>query len=120
MKKRTETDARFRSRISSAQAKDGTEAEAEASCWLLGPKAVQAGSLHCDLWRGRAIDLAGHDAIAVYPVGGWWKSHVGQGRMTDKGRYALVISISAPGQNIDLHTEIASLVEVKSLEALIG
>lgn len=120
MKKRSETDARFRSRISAAQAKDGTEAEAEASCWLLGPKAVQAGSLHCDLWRGRAIDLAGHDAIAVYPVGGWWKSHVGQGRMTDKGRYALVISISAAGQDIDLYAEIANLVEVKEIEALIG
>jgi len=122
MKKRTETDARFRSRISSAQTKDGTEAEAEAeaSCWLLGPKAVQAGSLHCDLWRGRAIDLAGHDAIAVYPVGGWWKSHAGQGRMTDKGRYALVISITAAGQDIDLYAEIANLVEVKEIEALIG
>ena len=44
---------------------------------LLGPKAIQAGSLHCDLWRGPAIELASHDAIAVYPVGGWWKSHAG-------------------------------------------
>ncbi|WFT81223.1 S8 family peptidase [Methylobacterium sp. CB376] len=65
MKRRTETNAKFRSRISSAQEKDGSETEAETSCWLLGPKAVQAGSLHCDLWRGRAIELAGHDAIAV-------------------------------------------------------
>jgi hypothetical protein len=120
MKKRTETDARFRSRTSSAQARDGTEAETEASCWLLGPKAVQAESLYCDLWRGRAIDLAGHDAIAVFPVAGWWKSHVGQGRMTDKGRYALVISISAAGQDIDLYAEIANLVDVKEIEALIG
>ena len=120
MKKRTETDARFRSRISAGQARDGSEPGDETSCWLLGPKAVQAGSLHCDLWRGRAIDLAGHDAIAVYPVGGWWKSHVGQQRVTDKGRYALVISISTPGQAVDLHTEIANLVQVKEIEALIG
>jgi len=120
MKKRTETDARFRSRISAAQEKDGSEAEGETSCWLLGPKAVQAGSLHCDLWRGRAIDLAGHDAIAVYPVGGWWKSHFGQRRFADKGRYALVISISAPGHAVDLHAQISSLVEVKEIEALIG
>lgn len=120
MKKRTETDARFRSRISASQTNDGSEPEGETSCWLLGPKAVQAGSLHCDLWRGRAIDLAGHDAIAVYPVGGWWKSHVGQRRVADKGRYALVISISAPGQTVDLHSEIANLVEVKEIETLIG
>jgi hypothetical protein len=120
MKKRTETSAQFRSRISASQEKDGTEPDAEASCWLLGPKAIQAGSLHCDLWRGRAIDLAGHDAIAVYPVGGWWKSHIGQRRMSDKGRYSLVISLHAPGQAVDLHAEVATMVEVKEIEALIG
>jgi hypothetical protein len=120
MKKRTETDARFRSRISAAQEKDGSEAEAETSRWLLGPKAVQAGSLHCDLWRGRAIELAGHDAIAVYPVGGWWKSHFGHRRFADMGRYSLVISISAPGHPVDLHAEIANLVEVNEIETLVG
>lgn len=120
MKKRTETNARFRSRISASQTKDGTEPDGETSCWLLGPKAMQAGSLHCDLWRGRAIDLAGHNAIAVYPVGGWWKSHVGQKRVADKARYALVISISAPGQNVDLYSEITTLVEAKEIEVLLG
>lgn len=120
MKKRTETNARFRSRISASQAKDDTGADGETSCWLLGPKSIQAGSLHCDLWRGRAIELAGHDAIAVYPVGGWWKSHVGQKRVGDKARYALVISISAPGQQIDLYSEIAALVEVKEVDVLLG
>ena len=120
MKKRTETDAQFRSRISASQERDGTEPAGEKSCWLLGPKAVQAGSLHCDLWRGRAIDLAGHDAIAVYPVGGWWKSHVGQRRTTDKGRYALVISISAAGKAVDLYAEISSLVELRGIAIRIG
>ncbi len=120
MKKRGETDARFRSRISASQEKDGTESDSEQSYWLLGPKAVQAGSLHCDLWRGYAADLALHDAIAVYPVGGWWKSHTGQKRMTDKARYALIISISAPGQDVDLYSEITTLVEAKEIEVLIG
>jgi hypothetical protein len=119
MKKRTESHARFRSRITASQEKDGSEPDGETSCWLLGPKAIQAGSLHCDLWRGRAIDLAGHDAIAVFPVGGWWKSHTGQRRMTDKGRYALVLSISARGLAVDLHAEITTLVEAKQIEALI-
>jgi hypothetical protein len=116
MKRRTETEARFRSRVSASEAKDGSEPEGETSHWLLGSKAVQAGSLHCDLWRGYAIDLAGHDAIAVYPVGGWWKSHVGQRRVSDKARYSLVISISAPGQPIDLYSEIANLIAVKEIE----
>ncbi|WP_353642527.1 S8 family peptidase [Mesorhizobium sp. WSM2239] len=120
MKKRGETDARFRSRVSASQEKDGTQSDSEQSYWLLGPKAVQAGSLHCDLWRGYAADLALHDAIAVYPVGGWWKSHAGQKRITDKARYALVISISAPGQNIDLYSEVTALVEAKEVEVLVG
>jgi hypothetical protein len=71
VKNRRESNERFRKRINAAQANDGLESSSEASYWLLGPKAVQAGSLHCDLWRGHAIDLAAHDAIAVYPVSGW-------------------------------------------------
>jgi hypothetical protein len=120
MKKRNETRAAFRRRVNAGQAKDEIEADREASCWLLGPKSIQAGSLHCDLWRGHAVDLAGHDAIAVYPVGGWWKSHVGQRRMTDRGRYALTISIAAPGQEVDLYTEVSNLVETKAVEVRVG
>jgi len=119
MKKRGESETAFRARVTVAQAKDGSESGDEISHWLLGPKAIQAGSLHCDLWRGHAIDLAGHDSIAIYPVGGWWKSHTGQRRMNDKGRYALVISISASGQAVDLHAEVAALV-AQRIELMIG
>ena len=118
MKKRNETEAMFRARVTASQQKDGSETVNEADCWLLGPKSIQAGSLHCDLWRGYAVDLAGHDAIAIYPVGGWWKSHLGQKRLTDKGRYSLVISISAPGHAVDLYAEVASLVQVNEIEGL--
>jgi hypothetical protein len=119
MKKRSETRAAFRHRVNASQAKDEVEAEGDISYWLLGPKSIQAGSLHCDIWRGHAVDLALHDAIAVYPVGGWWKSHVGQRRMTDKGRYALILSIAAPGQSVDLSTEVKILVEARAAEILV-
>ena len=119
MKKRLEGKEKFLRRISGHQEKGTPPADKEADYWLLGPKAVQAGSLHCDLWRGKAIDLALHDAIAVYPVTGWWKTHSGQKRFSDKGRYALVISISAPGQPVDLYTEISAMVEAKQIEALV-
>ncbi|WP_246232490.1 hypothetical protein [Aurantimonas aggregata] len=115
LKKRGESMPKFRSRVSAAQEKDGTASPEETSCWLLGPNAMQAGSLHCDLWRGRAVDLAGHGAIAVVPVTGWWKSHVGQRRMGDRARYSLVISISAAGHGVDLHTEISTLVEAAQI-----
>lgn len=113
MKKRSDTKEQFKRRVSGQQEKDTPGPQQEGDYWLLGSNAVQAGSLHCDLWRGRAIDLALHDAIGVYPVTGWWKTHPGQKRFNDKGRYALVVSISAPGQNVDMHSEITSLVAAK-------
>lgn len=112
MKKRTEGAAAFRRRLTQRR-NDAEPAIKEGSHWLLGAKAFQAGSLHCDLWRGAAVDLAGHDEIAVYPVGGWWKTHSGQRRTSDRGRYALVLSISAQGQNVDLSAAIEPQVEAK-------
>ena len=73
-----------------------------------------------DLWRGRAIELAGHDAVAIYPVGGWWKSHQGQRRMNDKGRYSLTITLTAAGHEVDMHSEIETLLEAKVAAALLG
>ncbi len=113
MKKRSDTKDQFKRRVSGQQDKDTLGPQQEGDYWLLGSKAIQAGSLHCDLWRGRAIDLALHDAIGIYPVTGWWKTHPGQKRFNDKGRYALVISISAPGHNVDMHSEISTLVAAK-------
>lgn len=99
--------------MSGRQEKDEVGSQQDGKYWLLGPAAVQAGSLHCDLWRGRAIDLALHDAIGVYPVTGWRKPHPGQKRFNDEGRYALVISISAPRHNVDIYSEISTLVAAK-------
>ncbi len=131
MKKRTESDLDFVRRLSrlddeaqvealEAQGPDEDEVAREGSGWLLGPKAVQAGSLHCDLWRGKASDLAGHDHIAVHPVGGWWKSHVGQKRQRDRGRYTLLISIEADGLDVDLYSEVQAQVIEKEIDILIG
>lgn len=118
LKKRGETKDRFLTRISGNQDKEQAKSDNETSYWLLGSQAVQAGSLHCDIWRGHAIDLALHDVIAIYPVGGWWKSHIGQKRVTDKARYALILSISAPGQDVDLHSEISALIGAIEIDGL--
>lgn len=129
LKKRLETPEDFRKRLSrleeapgddtlAAEAdaemeEEGGENQKETSYWLLGPKAVQAGSLHCDLWRGHAVDLATHDHIAIFPVGGWWKTHLGKKRVEDKARYALALSITAEA-DVDLLAEIAAEVEARA------
>lgn len=120
MKKRSDTKEQFKRRVSGQQEKDTPGPQQEGDYWLLGANAVQAGSLHCDLWRGRAIDLALHDAIGVYPVTGWWKTHPGQKRFNDKGRYALVVSISAPGHDVDMYSEISAKVAAKVATSVIA
>lgn len=119
MKKRSESMAAFKKRYAAALATDKEPPVQEKDCWLLGPNAISAGSLHCDLWRGPAVDLAGHDAIAIYPVGGWWKSHLGQKRMNDKARYALAISIDGRAHAVDLQSEIVQQVNAKEIEVLL-
>ena len=140
LKKRSESEEAFRARLSQLKADggialdendwdlDGEESGEDkndaGSNWLLGPKAVSAGSLHCDLWRGKGSDLANHDAIAVHPAPGWWKSHLGQGRQADRGRYALVLSIAADGIDVDLYAEASAVLIEKKVtilqETLIG
>lgn len=112
LKKRTETARDFRARLSKTD-EAAEKVGAETDYWLLGPQAMQAGSLHCDLWRGPAVDLAAHDEIAILPVGGWWKSHLGQQRANDKARYALAISISAPDLDVDLYAEVTAEIEAR-------
>lgn len=120
VKRRLETKEQFKRRVSGRQEKDEAVSQQDGKYWLLGPAAVQAGSLHCDLWRGKAIDLASHDAIGVYPVTGWWKTHPGQKRFNDKGRYALVVSISAPGHDVDMYSEISAKVAAKVAASVIA
>lgn len=79
---------------------------------MIGPGGVSAGSLHCDIWRGRAVDLAAMDMIAVYPVTGWWKTRLGQGKAESIGRYALLVSIDARDHTVDLYSEITNPVSV--------
>jgi len=107
-----------------AQKDEEKDDDKSGSNWLIGPKAVSAGSLHCDIWRGKAQDLIDHDAIAVHPAPGWWKSHVSKARQSDRGRYALVLSISADGSDVDLYAEASAVLIEKEIriaqENLIG
>jgi hypothetical protein len=113
LKKRSESVENFKKRYEPPVPGDKAIVLQETDRWLLGPDAISAGSLHCDLWRGPAVELARHDAVAIFPVTGWWKTHAGQRRMNDKMRYALAISIDARGRTVDLEAEISQKVAIK-------
>ena len=76
--------------------------------WLIGANGRDKGSIHSDIWRGTAAELAASDVIAVYPVIGWWRERAHLGRWNKRTRYSLVVSITTVEENIDIYTPIAN------------
>jgi len=70
------------------------------------------GSIHSGIWRGSAAALADRDAIGVFPVSGWWKEKPGLQRWDRSARYSLLVSVRAPGADIDIYTPIANQLTV--------
>ncbi|MER5369838.1 S8 family peptidase [Streptomyces sp. NPDC002722] len=78
------------------------------SRWVVGPRFRNLGSLHADIWRGSAAELADCGMLAVYPVGGWWKANKRKDRIGLPVSYALLISLRTPEITTDLYTPIAA------------
>lgn len=111
----TESIQDFRKRINTRARTEG-ETRLQVSSdseqrWLFGTNQQQApGSLHTDVWTGPAVELANKEAIAVYPVAGWWKDR-GAFDQSERGvRYSLVVSIESPNVEIDLWTPVAQQI----------
>jgi hypothetical protein len=120
VKAATETDERFSQRINlierlAAAGDDGPESmpNPDRDGWFLGSQLRSRGSLHSDVWRGTAADLAEKSHIAVFPVGGWWKDWKGATRPDRSVRYALIVSIEIPETtDVDIYTPIANQIGV--------
>jgi hypothetical protein len=112
MKRKGETEAVFRKRINRLErGKEKLPAADPDTGWTFGSKSVVAGSLHCDVWIGPAVDLASRNVIAIYPVGGWWRYRPHLERHDSRARYSLVISISTD-EDAKLYTEISQQISV--------
>lgn len=106
LKRKGETERKWHERINKQAREDGETYETGDGDegWVFGPTAVSAGSLHCDIWEGSAIELAARGLLAVYPVGGWWRDRK---ELIDRSiRYSLIVTLSAPGLDVDLYTEV--------------
>ena len=66
-------------------------------------------------------DAAERGVIGIYPVSGWWKDQPQRDRSEFGARYALVVSLEAEAQGVDIRTpvaqEIGVLVEETPVEA---
>jgi hypothetical protein len=111
VKRSLETQDEFRARINAAiELEDqGLPADTGGDNWLLG-RIRNLGSIHSDYWRGTGAELARRDAIAVYPVGGWWKEKPNLARYDRHVRYALCVSIRATAGTIDIYTPIQTAI----------
>ena len=112
VKRPLESEDDFRARINAAARDDEariTKSDNDPS-WVIGKKNRHKGSMHSDIWKGSAADLASRGAIAVYPSLGWWKTRPVLERYDQRVRYSLIVSISAPGVDIDLYTPVASQI----------
>lgn len=109
-----ESPEEFRKRLNKAARAEGEKSPgtADPSGWLVGSDARHRGSLHSDIWRGTAADLANRQHVAVYPVSGWWKERHNLGRWQRDARYALVLSINAPEVEVDLYTPVRVAAEI--------
>lgn len=105
----------FVARINAAAARedDGDPIDAKDPNWILGGLKRHRGSLHQDVWRGTAAELAGRGFIAVYPAKGWWRTRPAQERFNQPARYSLIVSIRTPQTDVDLYTPIAQQVEAQ-------
>ncbi len=117
VKRPSEDDDTFRKRINKA-ATDEEEKRLNSTRkydddWFLGEKNRNHGSIHSDIWYGSAADLAQRGAIAVYPVGGWWKENKTLERWNNSVRYSLIVSIRVPSSvEVDIYTPVANLIAV--------
>ncbi len=113
IKRPLEAEASFRAR-NNVEARSGEEDRENPESdpnWLIGPQNRHKGSLHSDIWRGPAIELAARNVLAVFPATGWWKTRTRQQRYNDQARYTLVVSIRAPEIGVDLYTPVAEQID---------
>ncbi|MCC8964410.1 S8 family peptidase [Bradyrhizobium sp. Pear76] len=107
--RRRETVARFKQRVNTAERPRGMRRptfEGADPNWMLGEDSISAGSLHCDVWTGPAIDLLDRDTLCVKPVNGWWRNRASLEICNRKSRYALIVTLRALNPDVDIYTPI--------------
>lgn len=83
------------------------ETQSASEHWTLGEQR-DIGSVHSDIWTGIAADLAASNFLAVYPTIGWWKERAHLLGWRNSARYALIISIHSPVEDVDIYTPVAN------------
>lgn len=73
---------------------------------------TSSGSIHSDVWRGTAAELASRGYIAVYPTMGWWNKRPHLGGWQKSSSYSLLVTIETPTVESELYTPVAIAANV--------
>ena len=60
--------------------------------------------------RGTAVDLSTSNMIAIIPRIGWWRERTHLRKYSRSTRYALIVSIRTPAQEVDIYTPVAQMI----------
>lgn len=103
----------FMVRLNKAAREDGEDAKTTSGSdrWDIGINGRSKGSIHSDIWKGQAVQLAACNLIGVYPVIGWWRERSWLNHWNKSARYSLIVSLHSPAQEVDIYTPVAVAVE---------
>lgn len=104
----------FKKRINAAAREENEDIENSSGSerWEFGAQSRNCGSLHSDIWKGTATQVAGCNVIAVYPVIGWWRERHNLHTYNKKTRYSLIVSLETPPIEQDIYLQVAALLKV--------
>lgn len=114
VKRPDESTQQFKARLNrNARAEEqGTTRSTGDSNWQLG-SFRNKGSIHKDVWKGSAAELAERGQVAVYPAMGWWRTRTKLNNFDKQARYALIISIATPKVEVDIYTAVENIVKIE-------
>lgn len=80
--------------------------------WKIGKNTRDRGSVISDVWKGKAVELASCNHIAVYPTNGWWRTRKHLDAFNNIARYTLIVSIYSSSNDIDIYTPVLTQVTI--------
>lgn len=102
----------FRERVNREARQEGQNGSYPGESWIMGNKVRDKGSVHKDIWKGTAADLATRNVIAIYPVNGWWRSRKKLLRYDNSVRYSLILSIDSADSTVDLYNPVLNQIDI--------
>ena len=113
-----ETDQQAQGRVN--RAVPGGGSGSDDSGWLLGSRHRSRGTLHQDIWRGPAYELADRRGVSVVPNRGWWGDRPDLAPEGKRVRFSLIVSVRSEEVSVELHAEALAQVPAHVLVSVVA